>query len=98
MKRLNIAVNGNLCSKGQGFAVKELKDPDRLLTTMVKVRNRRELLSVRSDRPVKKSELPELVRKLRSFEAVPPVRIAQIFLSGMGQNAVSILATSDVEN
>ena len=89
-------ISGNLCPKGQEFAVKELTDPERILTTTVKVKNRRELLSVRSDLPVKKAELPELVRQLRSFEAERPVRIGQVLLRNMGKNSVSILATSNV--
>jgi CxxC motif-containing protein len=90
-----IKVSGNLCTKGQEFAQKELTDPERVLTTTVRVRNRRELLSVRSDRPVKKAELSELVQKLKSFEVDLPIQIGQVLISGMGLNKVSIIATSD---
>lgn len=96
-KGANIKVSGNLCPKGQEFAVKELRDPERLLTTTVKVRNRRELLSVRSDGPVKKAELFALVQELQSFEADLPIRLGQVLMCGLGLNQVSIIATREMD-
>ncbi len=88
-------VSGCRCSRGREFAVKELTDPERMLTTTVKVRGRRELAAVRSDRPVKKAELPGLVRRLSVLEVEPPLRAGQILLDGVGENRVAILVTGE---
>ncbi|MDR0451100.1 MAG: DUF1667 domain-containing protein [Treponema sp.] len=90
-------VANNGCSRGAEFAVKELNDPERSLTSTVKVRNGEfPLVSVRSDRPVKKKELLGLIRHLDSLTVEAPVSGGQALVSGLGINKVTILATRTV--
>ncbi|MDR0582889.1 MAG: DUF1667 domain-containing protein [Treponema sp.] len=92
-----VRVVNNGCSRGVEFAVKELNDPERTLTSTVKVLNGEfPLVSVRSDRPVKKGELISLIQYLDTLTAQAPISAGQVLLSGLGLNKVTVLATRAV--
>jgi CxxC motif-containing protein len=92
---LRVANKG--CSRGEEFARKELNDPERTLTSTVKVLNGEfPLVSVRSDRPVKKAELLSLIQDLDTLTVEAPVNGGQALISGLGINKVTILATRTV--
>ena len=88
-------VIGHKCEQGIAFAKKEMNDPERILTTTVKLSSGG-LLPVRSNAMVKKSEVKSLVRQLKSVVVVPPVEIAQVIVTDMGFNSVDIVATDAV--
>ena len=91
-----LQVTGNNCDKGIHFAEKETYDPERTLTTTVKLTTGG-LLPVRSRGMVKKGEIINLVAKLSSLEITPPVSIGQIIIKGLGENSVDIIATDKVK-
>jgi CxxC motif-containing protein len=92
-----LRVANNSCSRGVEFAAKELNDPERTLTSTVKVLNGEfPLVSVRSDRPVKKAELISLIQYLDTLTAEAPISCGQTLVSGLGINKVTILATRPV--
>ena len=90
----SLHVTGNSCEQGFGFAEKEVYDPERILTTTVKLSDGG-LLPVRSNAMVKKREVRTLVKNLKSVVVTPPVVIGQIIVSGVGENAVDIVATDN---
>ncbi|MDR1373503.1 MAG: DUF1667 domain-containing protein [Treponema sp.] len=92
-----VRVVNNGCRRGLEFAVKELNDPERTLTSTVKVlKGEFPLVSVRSDGPVKKTELVSLIRQLDALTVEAPVKGGQILVSGAGINRVDIVATRGV--
>jgi len=91
-----LQVIGNKCDKGVDFAEKEVNDPERTLTTTVKLTTGG-LLPVRSKSMVKKYEIKTLVAQLRDTVVKPPVVIGQVVASGLGVNSVDIVASDDME-
>ena len=91
-----LQISGNQCERGIAFAERETNDPQRILTTTVKLTTGG-LLPVRSDRTVKKGELKMLVQRLKTITAVPPVEIGQVIVAGVGENSVDIIASDTVE-
>ena len=91
----SLQVSGNRCDKGVAFAEQEVYNPQRVLTSTVKLSTGK-LLPVRSSGAVKKGELKTLVRSLRSVSVTPPVEIGQIIVSGAGENSVDIVASDSV--
>ena len=90
----DLHITGNNCAQGFEFAKKEIYDPERILTTTVKLTSGG-LLPVRSNGMVKKREMKTLVMKLRSVTATPPIKIGQTVAIGLGENSVDIIATDD---
>jgi CxxC motif-containing protein len=96
--RSNPHIEDNRCSRGIDFALKELHDPERMLTSTVRVLNGAlPLASVRSDNPVKKTELQEIISQLDAITINAPVTNGQILMASAGINKVNIIATRSVE-
>jgi CxxC motif-containing protein len=91
----SISVTGNLCEKGIDFAEKEVYNPERVLTTTIKLTTG-ELVPVRSDGLVKKDEIKHLVKYISSNTFPPPVEIGQVIIPAVGKNKVDIIATAAV--
>lgn len=87
-------VQGNRCSKGADFAQQEACSPERILTTTVRAGGR--LVAVRSDRPVKRSEMCELVSYIKGQSYALPICAGEILLTQIGENVVNIIAEQKV--
>jgi CxxC motif-containing protein len=93
----NIFVENNRCDKGPEFAKKELTNPERMLTSTMRVYlGELPLVSVRSDQPVKKNELRALIKQLDNMVVPAPVFSGQIIVSALGENKVNIIATRTI--
>jgi CxxC motif-containing protein len=93
-----IRVKNNRCRRGAEFAVKELGDPERTLTSTMRVNNGvLPLVSIRSEKPVKKTELKDLVKYFDGISVDAPVSGGQVLFSAVGKNGVNIIATRSVE-
>jgi CxxC motif-containing protein len=95
----NPHIENNRCSRGIDFALKELHDPERILTSTMRVLNGvLPLVSVRSDNPVKKTELQKIISQLDAITIQAPVTCGQILMTSVGINKVCIIATRSIEN
>jgi CxxC motif-containing protein len=95
----NLQIENNRCPRGIDFVQKELSDPERTLTSTVRVLNGMlPLVSVRSDRQVKKAELKGLIRQLDVLTVSAPVKSGQVIVRELGRNRVTIIATRNVES
>jgi CxxC motif-containing protein len=93
-----IHVENNRCHRGIEFAVKELGDPERTLTSTMRVKNGTlPLISIRSDGPVKKAELKDLIKHFDGITINAPVLSGEVLFSAIGKNSVNIIATRSVE-
>jgi CxxC motif-containing protein len=93
-----IRVENNRCHRGTEFAAKELGDPERTLTSTMRVNNGiLPLVSIRSENPVKKAELKDLVKYFDGITVDAPVSSGQRLFSNIGKNKVNIIATWSVE-
>jgi CxxC motif-containing protein len=93
-----IRVKNNRCRRGAEFAAKEIGDPERILTSTIRVNNGvLPLVSVRSEKPVKKTELKDLVKYFDGIGLDAPISSGQVLFSAIGKNGVNIIATRSVE-
>lgn len=78
-------VTGNLCKRGIEFAVAEMTDPVRMLTTSVPVvGGERPMVSLRSLQPIKKNALIDTVQSLHGCVLKAPVSLgAKVELAGV---------------
>lgn len=95
-----LVITGNGCPRGEAFARQEMVDPQRILTTTMKVEDAPILIPVRSDRPVPLSEMRGLAAEL-SRVAIPrekaeQIRCGDVVAEGLGRNRVSIIAERSV--
>ena len=90
---------GNQCPRGRAFAEQERTAPVRTLTAAMKVTGGvRPLVSVRSEKGIRKEELRTACGELKAQRVTAPVRIGQVLYVYAGQDGkpVNILASAAV--
>ena len=88
------AVTGNACERGAVYGHNEIKNPTRVLTSTVKVKNGLYArCPVKSDVAVPKGKLMEIMQELNSIELTAPVAIGQVVLANPAGVDANIVAT-----
>lgn len=92
------SVSGAGCGKGEEYAKSELVSPKRVVTTTVPLTGGRlPLLSVRTDRPVEKDGIFNVVKACNKLSAAVPVQTGQILQENIGGTGANLIATADAE-
>lgn len=90
-------VSGNKCQRGYDFAVEEMTDPKRVLTTSVKVVDGEiPLVSVRTFPRIPKRLIPAAMEKIRKLRVRAPVRVGDVLVKDLLGTGAKLLATRTV--
>jgi CxxC motif-containing protein len=91
------AVHGNRCEVAVRYAEKEIVNPERTLTTTVKVKNGNfPLLSVKTNTPIPKNKLFDAMNFLAKIEVEAPINAGQIIVKNILETSANIVATKNV--
>ena len=72
-------VTGNFCPRGKVYAISELTNPVRTITTSIRVSNRPyTLVSVKTTNPVPKEKIFDVMKEIDKISVEAPVHIGQI--------------------
>jgi CxxC motif-containing protein len=92
-----IRVTGSTCQKGEKYAMEEMTNPVRTVTTSVPVEGgQMGLLSVKTRNPVPKASIHEILRQLRGVKLFAPVHIGDVILHNAAGTGVDIVATRSI--
>ena len=70
-----LTVTGNACPRGEKYAISECTNPVRTVTATVRVANRKNtMVSVKTEAPVPKAKMMEVMAYLRSVTVNAPAR------------------------
>ena len=92
-------VEGNTCNRGEEYAIKEVTNPSRTLTSTVKIKN-----SVIPRLPIKtKGEIPkdkifECMDIINSIEVSAPIKKGDIIFKNVLDTNIDIIATRSAQN
>ncbi|MBR4863813.1 MAG: DUF1667 domain-containing protein [Oscillospiraceae bacterium] len=90
-----VTVTGNACQRGAEYAVSECLHPVRTVTTIVKVANRENtMVSVKTETPVPKESMAEVVAALRKLSVAAPVAVGDVIAENVCGSR--IVATKDI--
>ena len=93
-----ISVTGNTYKKGAEYAVKEVTDPTRIVTTTVRVKNgSMPVVSVKTAQDIPKGKIFDCVEALRDVCVEAPVQIGDVILENVAGTGVDIVATGNVK-
>ncbi|MCW4024111.1 MAG: DUF1667 domain-containing protein [Candidatus Bathyarchaeota archaeon] len=92
-----IGVSGNRCKVGLQYAEKEISNPQRTLTSTVKVKNGAvPLVSVRTTKPIPKNRLLDAMNLLAKVEMAAPIEIGDIIIQNIFNTDANIVATKNI--
>ena len=92
----NVTVTGHTCPKGEEYAVNEILHPMRTVTATIRVSNRKNtMISVKTEQPVPKDRMMNVMQALRKMSVAAPISIGQVLLQNVeGSN---IVATKNID-
>ena len=89
-------ITGNRCQRGFNYATQEIKDPKRVVTTTVATsRQDHPRLSVKTDKPISKPLMLEVVKVLRTIVIDHDVKIGDVIVPLILNTDVNIVATDN---
>lgn len=90
-------VTGNGCPRGAEYGRIELTHPTRVVTSTVRCAGGRyPRCPVKTDRPVPKEQIFEVMRALDQVELTAPVQVGQVVLSDVCRTGANVVATKSV--
>ena len=94
----NMNVTGNSCPRGKQYAISELTNPVRTITSSVRVNNREDLLvSVKTSGPIPKGRIFEVMEVINKLSVAAPTRIGDVVKANILGLGVDILITKNID-
>ena len=81
-----LSLKGNGCMRGKIYAENEVICPKRVVTTTIKTTDGR-FVPVKTDKPVKKSEVFTVMEKINKTVVLPTVQIGQVVIENIEGDA-----------
>ena len=88
-----VSITGNTCPRGKLYAENEVVCPKRVVTSTVRAENG-VLVPVKTDKPIKKSEMFAIMQKINQATCRLPVKIGDIIIENISEDA-NLVATSN---
>ena len=90
-----VTVTGHTCPKGEEYAINECLHPMRTVTATVRVSNRHNtMVSVKTEQPVPKERMMDVMALLRQTHIQAPVAIGDVVISDVF--GTKIVITKDI--
>ena len=92
-----INITGNTCPRGADYVTKELTDPRRIVTSLVKVQGGElPVVSVKTAADIPKGRILDCIREIKDIELHAPIHIGDVILENVCDTGVNIVATANV--
>ena len=92
----DLNVTGNLCVRGKDFAINEVKDPKRTVTSTCKtVFKDVPVIAVKSDGEVKKDIVKNVIEEINKITIDTRMKIGDIVIKDVLHSGVSIIISSN---
>jgi len=92
-----VSVTGNTCPKGETYAIAEVENPARIVTTTIAAAGLSiKMIPVRSSLPVPKPAIPKVLEYLRTITVTKPVNLGDILCENILGLGVNVVATRQV--
>lgn len=94
----NENVTGNFCIKGKEYALNEIKDPKRNITSFIPVINKEEtMVSVKTNNPIPKDKIFAVMEEINKQSVKAPCHIGDIVIKDVLHLGVDIIITKNIE-
>ena len=92
-----IEVSGNKCTRGELYGREELLAPTRVVTATVGIRNALLMrLPVKTDGPIPRELIPQLLSRLYSMELSSPICSGDTVLDNFCESGIGVVATRNL--
>jgi CxxC motif-containing protein len=93
-----VSLKGNKCDKVKEFVLQELKEPMRVLTTIVRIKGAKyAMLPVRTDKLIPKRLFTQAIGELTGIDLQAPVHMSDVIVKDVAGSGANIVATRTME-
>ena len=92
-----VKVVGNTCKRGLAYAEQECVAPQRMVTAVVAVADRKTPVSVKTRTPIPKVKIFECMKALAAAEIKAPVHMGDVVCANVCGTGVDVIATKNVD-
>ena len=93
----NLNVTGNSCPRGAQYAKDEMTNPQRRITSIVRVKNRENMMvSVKTSTSIPKGKIFEVMAEIEKVSVNAPVHIGDIVIKDVLGTGSDIVATKEI--
>ena len=93
-----IKVTGNECPKGEKYAISEIENPARILTSSVLGRGLGlKMIPVRTDKPIPKSRILDAMNEVKKIRVSEPLKSGDVIVKDFLGLGVNLVATRKAE-
>lgn len=93
----NLNVTGNSCPRGAQYAKDEMTNPKRMITSIVRVKNRENMMvSVKTSQSIPKGKIFDVMAEIEKVSVNAPVHIGDIVIKDVLGTGSDIVATKEI--
>ena len=91
-------ISGNTCPRGADYVTKELTDPRRIVTSLVRVQGGAlPVVSVKTAADIPKDCIRDCIKALKAVELSAPVHMGDVVVENVCGTGVNIVTTASVD-
>lgn len=93
----NLKVSGNRCKRGEVYALQEIQNPTRVLTTTVKLEGASVArLPVKTNGAIPKGKIFDAISEKKKISVKPPIVIGEIIIENIADTGIDLVATREI--
>ncbi len=94
----NLNVTGNTCPRGKEYAINELTNPKRMITSFMRVKNREDcVVSVKTSTAIPKGMIFQVMEEINKVGVNAPTHIGDIAIKNVLDTGADIVITKNVK-
>ncbi len=93
----SFAVTGNACPRGAVYGANELRNPVRVVTSTVAAEGPQRRLPVKTDRPIPKGKMFEVMDEIARVRVKAPVRVGDVLIANVAGTDGNVVATKALD-
>ena len=91
-------VSGNSCPRGETYAINEMSNPLRTVTTTIKIiSNKHFRLPVITSNPIPKGKIMDVIKALKDVEVKAPIKLNDVVVKNVAGLDADIIASKTIE-
>ncbi len=92
-----LIIEGHSCKRGEEYAREEFVAPKRILTTTMQVESGfLPLIPVRSEKPIPKDKLEEILKEIAKVKTKAPIKMGDVLIQNVLGLDINIIASRDL--
>ena len=91
------SVTGNTCKTGKEYAINEVTDPKRMVTSVLLVEGAKEPLCVKTQTAIPKALIFDCLKAIRQAKPALPIKIGDVIVPNVCETGVDVIATRNLQ-